>query len=144
MKFIREGRYNQTTFVDPETKQIPIISTIFYMDGDVQHLVNEHEGAILVELHQDLVLQHMQKVHLNVNSMKLLYSQIEALTALTIGLITLVLSLDFNSLKDSLLVSGGTASLAIIFRKSIVRPILWLLRMILKIYLRSFTRQFTG
>jgi hypothetical protein len=144
MRFIREGRYNQTTFVDPETKRIPIISTIFYMDGDVQHLVNEHEGAVLAELHQDLVLQHMQQVQLNANSLKLLYSQIEALTALTVGLITFVVALDFNSLKDSLLLAGGTASLATIFRKSIVRPSLWLLRMILKIYLRSFARQLTG
>lgn len=144
MRFIREGRYSQTTFADPGTQQIPIISTIFYMDGDVQHIVNEYEGAVLVELHQSRVLQHMQKVALNIKSIKLLYSQIEVLTTLTVGLITFVLALDYNSLKDSILVSGGAAMLATVFRKSMVRPGLWLLRAALKIYLRNFARQLTS
>jgi hypothetical protein len=144
MKLVREGRYDQTTFADPETSETPVISTIFYLDGDVQNRINEEEGVILADKHSDLVNNHLKKVMVNVSSMDVFLVQIQAISTLIIAAVTFIWAFDFNNLKDSLLLTTGAASVSLILRKNIARTILWILRLLLKTYLRAFTKEWTG
>jgi hypothetical protein len=124
------------------TSKTPLISTVFYLDGDVLHQLNElPDGTIPAEEHAGLTAQHMKMVHENVQYLKVFYTQIQAILLIVIALVCFFYSANIYTFSESLAIALGTSGLALLRRGWIAQPVLWVLKMPLRIYFRRYTRQ---
>lgn len=135
---MKYGRYNLVTYDDKNT---PIISTIFYIDGDVLNNLFEVDGKLLAENHEKLVRAHIEKVKAKVSAMDLLYTQIAALITLCFSAFTFFQAYSEFGLVVGTISSAAVGSLVLLFRKSLAKIIFFLLRILLKIYLKAFYSQ---
>ena len=135
---MKYGRYNLVTHDDKNT---PIISTIFYIDGDVLNNLFEVDGKLLAENHEELVADHIEKVKAKVSAMDLLYTQISALITLSVSAFTFLQTYNEFGFVVGAISTAAVGSLVLLFRKSLAKIVFFVLRILLKIYLKAFYSQ---
>lgn len=141
LNFLLDGRYPVYTYDKDEAPKTLLVSTIFYVDGDVQHELNEMDGDLLAVNHPDRISIHFEKVKTKIQSIKIVFRQIEILITSIIGLITFLITSDWSTLQESILYTFGISSIAVFARKQLANGLLWLVQKIASLYMKQFLRR---
>ena len=143
LHYLRHGRYSLVTF--DERKQ-PIISTNFYIDGDVLHRYYESGmDDVPDEEHRKLIETHMVKVENNLGSIEIFATQLQAFITLFFGVWTSIIAFTKYGLETSVLSTLSISALIYIFKRNLARFVFWIIKTILRFYLNTLKREiFSG
>ena len=137
--YLRHGRYSLVT-VDELKK--PVIATNFYIDGDVLHWYYETEGDDSYNDEQRKLIEiHMAKVEMNLDSIELFATQLQAFLTLIMGIFTSIITFLNYGLETSILSTLSISALIYIFKRNLARFVFWIIKMVLRFYLNTLKRE---
>ena len=121
----RDGVYRQDTY---DEKDNPIITTRFYLDGDVQNELYELDEGLLVEMHEEKVNEHMQKLEKNVLSMDAFYAQIQVMVVLLTSMATFLLTMKTNNygLLENVGITAAIGTVVFLLKKYWFKALVWI------------------
>lgn len=137
--YLRYGRYSLVTF---DEQNQPVITTNFYIDGDVLHWF--HESGMddqQVEKQKKLIETHMGKVELNLDSIELFATQLQAFITLLVGAFTSIITFTKYGIETGVLSTLSISALIYIFKRNLARFVFWIIKMILRFYLNTLKRE---
>lgn len=142
LNYIRHGRYSLIT-VDKLKK--PVVSTNFYIDGDVLHWFHESGmDDVSDEEHKKLIETHMVKVENNLDSIELFATQLQAVITLYVGAWTSISTFTKYGLETSILSTLSISAFIYIFKRNLARFVFWVIKMILRFYLNTLKKEIFG
>jgi hypothetical protein len=139
LNYIRHGRHSLVTF---DEKNQPIVSTNFYIDGDVLHWYYESGmDDVPDEEKRKLIDAHMAKVEMNLGSIELFATQLQAFITMIMGAYTSIITFLNYGLETSILSTLSISALIYIFKRNLARFVFWIIKMILRFYLNTLKRE---
>ena len=136
---ITHGTYKLETLDENDQ---PILSTQFYLDGDViNEVFTDEHGYILAESNADKVKEHLDQLEEKVGSMDVLYTQIQGIVVL----ITTIISFIFASSKAGpgagAAITAGVGTALVLLRKYWFKGIVWIISNLVVPLVQARTRK---
>ena len=125
---LKHGIYRLETFDDNQHR---IMTTTFYLDGDVFTELYEEGDQLLAESNKDKVEQHMKTLEERVGSMDVLYTQIQGLITLIITTCTLVYSTIKYGPAIGAGITFGIGAIVVLLRKYLLKGVIWVVKTII-------------
>ncbi|MEJ2594964.1 MAG: hypothetical protein P8100_07525 [bacterium] len=119
----RGGVYQQDTFDDENNL---IITTRFYLDGDVQNELYTLNDRLLAEYHEDKVNKHMEKLKKKILSMDAFYAQIQAIVLFATSLLSFMYTYREFGLINGAGVTAGIGTIVFFTKKYWFKALAWL------------------
>jgi hypothetical protein len=142
INYIRHGRHILVTLNE---KNQPVVSTNFYIDGDVLHWFYETGmDNVSADKQKKLIETHMAKVEMNLDSIELFSTQLQAFITLIMGAYTSIITFLNYGLETSILSTLSISAIIYIFKKNLARFVFWIIKMILRFYLNTLKREIFG
>lgn len=136
---IRSGIYRKDT-IDLETKR-KIMTTIFYLDGDVFTELYMDNDELLVETYKEKAQEHMESLTEEVQSMNIFYTQIKGIVFAISTLVTAIFV--FYKQVDPYIgapLSLGIPVLVTLLSKYWLKGIVWLIQKLVVPLIQSYGR----
>ncbi len=131
----KTGIYRQDTY-DEENNLI--ITTRFYLDGDVHNELYELNNNLLAESNEEKVEQHMEKLSKKVLSMDAFYAQIQSIVLLFTSLLTFYHTYQEYGLINGAGVTAGIGTLVYLTKKYWFRVLTWLFQKLIVPLIQSY------
>lgn len=136
---LRQGSYSLVTY---DEQKLPVISTNFYIDGDVLHKLFESErGGLRVETQLHLAETHMATVENNLKAMDIFATQIQAIITLILGAVTCIRTYVEYGWEVSFISTASLGTIIFLFKKSLARIVFWAIKQILRHYLTRVKKE---
>jgi hypothetical protein len=123
----------------------PVVSTNFYIDGDVLHWYFETGSDGLHNEEQlKLIESHMAKVENNLGSIEIFSTQLQAFITVILGVYTSISTFVNYGLETSILTTLSIGALIYLLKRNLARLVFWIIKMILRFYLKTLKREIFG
>jgi hypothetical protein len=125
---VRHGVYSLDTYDDQDNR---IITTTFYLDGDVQNMLYmSDDDRLLAEYNEEKVVGHMAEVEKRVLSLDAFYAQIQAVVVFITGLITYLIAWKEQGPLAGAGITVGISAAVIFLKKYWFKVFSWLIQKI--------------
>ena len=88
-----------------------------------------------------LIDAHMAKVEMNLGSIELFATQLQAFITMIMGAYTSIITFLNYGLETSILSTLSISALIYIFKRNLARFVFWIIKMILRFYLNTLKRE---
>lgn len=132
---LKHGIYRLETFDDNQHR---IMTTTFYLDGDVFTELYEEGDQLLAESNEDKVEQHMKTIEERVGSMDVLYTQIQGLITLALTTFTLIYSTIKCGPTFGTGLTVGVGTIVVLLRKYLLKGLIWFVKTIVMPSIKIF------
>lgn len=123
---LQYGSYKLETYDD--NKQ-PIMSTTFYLDGDViSEIYEDDKKVILAESNPDKVEAHMKTVEERIGSLDVLLTQVQGLFAFIVTSVTLLITTIKYGITAGIGATVGVSAILYWLRKYFLKGAIWVVK----------------
>ena len=124
-----KGQYRLTT---TNHREEPLITSVFYMDGDTLDILYLKNGELLIEDYQHELHEHQKKVDKDISSLKIFKQQLTFI----LGSLSVLLSLNISSDNplERIGITGAFFAVALAFRKYFFQGVVLLVKVLVKYF----------